>query len=190
MRRQVTKFFTKEQEDFFIANQYGLMREELAQLMNKTFGLQLTVGQVKHQRRRLGLTGGPQKLYSRRYKPNSGQFTKGHMPHNHLPVGTEMVKTDGYLWRKIAEPNKWRQVHILLWEEANGRLPKGAKLTFLNGDITDVRLDNLELVSDAINGMITNYKLRYKDGELTRTGIHIVKLLMACKDKEGKTNGA
>ncbi len=82
------------------------------------------------------------------------QFKPGAMPHNWKPVGTEIVHETGYLTRKVRDDaprgrsyKNWRFVHILLWEEANGPLPAGHAVGFRNGDKTDLRLDNLELVS-------------------------------------------
>jgi len=62
-------------------------------------------------------------------------------------VGTEIWKDDGYLWRKIAEPNKWKQVHRILWEENKGPVPKGYIVSFKNKNRQDIRLDNLYLIS-------------------------------------------
>ena len=80
-------------------------------------------------------------------KSRQNLFPKGHKPHNWAPVGTERVKSDGYLWRKIAEPNKWKQVHIILWEEKNGLIPEGMCLTFLDGNRMNTALENLLLIS-------------------------------------------
>lgn len=178
------RIFTAEQEEFFKANQHGLLLKEIAQLMNDTFGLQLSAQQMKDQRRRLKLTAGPAKLYMKRAKKNSGQFGENHRPYNRLPVGAEVIRHDGYLWRKIAEPNKWKQVHILLWEKAHGPLQKGEKLTFLNGDRTDIRLENLAQVTCSINSILTSKKLRFADAELTRAGINVAMLIHACGQKE------
>lgn len=69
------------------------------------------------------------------------------------PVGTERISKDGYLERKINDAmpfnKRWRAVHILTWEAANGALPKGYAVTFKNKDRTDTRLENLELTSRA-----------------------------------------
>lgn len=67
------------------------------------------------------------------------------------PIGTERVSKDGYLERKINNDlplqARWRAVHLIVWEAAHGRLPKGYAVTFINSDKRDVRLDNLALVS-------------------------------------------
>jgi hypothetical protein len=78
------------------------------------------------------------------------RFKKGERPYNHLPVGTELVKHDGYLWRKVAEPNKWRQKHLLLWGEVHGAPPaEGMKVCFRDGNRSNVVAENLECITQA-----------------------------------------
>lgn len=95
------------------------------------------------------------------------QFKKGEMrgqaQRNWKPIGTERVSKDGYLERKVHDADyselpkdeanrqrqrRWLAVHRIVWEEANGPVPHGHKLAFKNGDKRDIRLDNLECVSD------------------------------------------
>lgn len=79
------------------------------------------------------------------------QFKKG-VATNWHPVGSTRL-VDGYLYRKVSDTRhvpwtrNWRQEHYLLWEAAHGPIPKGHNVQFANGDRTDIRLDNLELVS-------------------------------------------
>ena len=105
-------------------------------------------------------------------------FQKGQKPHNWVPVGTEVVKSDGYLWRKIAEPGKWKQVHILLWEKEHGPVPKGMKLTFLDGDSSHISLDNLMLVSGRENRIMNARwnNARTDSSEITKANIGIRRL--------------
>lgn len=78
------------------------------------------------------------------------------------PIGSERISKDGYLERKTHDAlpegisreeanrlrqRRWRAVHLIVWEEANGPLPKGHAIAFKNGDKRDIRLDNLELIS-------------------------------------------
>jgi hypothetical protein len=67
------------------------------------------------------------------------------------PIGTERISKDGYLERKINDDlplqRRWRAVHLLLWESVNGPLPRAHAVAFKNGDKTDIRLDNLELIT-------------------------------------------
>jgi hypothetical protein len=66
------------------------------------------------------------------------------------PIGTERL-IGGYLERKVnddkPERRRWRLVHVLVWEAANGPVPKGHAVVFRNGDKTDIHLDNLECIT-------------------------------------------
>lgn len=69
------------------------------------------------------------------------------------PIGTERVSKDGYLERKVNDDmplqKRWRAVHLVVWEAANGLLPKGHAVTFKDGNKRNLALENLELVSRA-----------------------------------------
>jgi len=77
------------------------------------------------------------------------QFSSGRLPHNHVPVGTEVMATDGYLKVKIAEPNTWEWTHRRNWEATNGPIAKGSLLVFRDGDHTNCKVENLELITRA-----------------------------------------
>jgi len=84
------------------------------------------------------------------------RFKKGHKPHTWVPVGSERVTKDGILERKVADHggynNKdWRPVHVLIWEAANGPVPKGHLVVFADKDRRNFSLDNLECISRAEN---------------------------------------
>lgn len=50
---------------------------------------------------------------------------------------------------KVAEPNKWRMKHILIWEKEHGPVPKTHSVLFLDQNKGNFSLDNLKLVSKA-----------------------------------------
>lgn len=81
------------------------------------------------------------------------QFKPGQRPHTWKPIGTERINRDGYLERKITDDgpthHHYEAVHRLIWIEANGPIPDKHVVVFRNGDKTDLRLDNLELISRA-----------------------------------------
>lgn len=81
------------------------------------------------------------------------QFKPGQKPHTWNPIGHERVTKEGYLQRKVSDtgytPRDYVAVHHLVWIEHNGPVPPGHALAFRNGDKTDIRLDNLELVTRA-----------------------------------------
>lgn len=88
-------------------------------------------------------------------KAEQTQFKPRRKPHNYQPIGTELVDDYGYLRRKIANTGKrytnWVFIHKLIWKEHHGPIPKGHIVAFRNGDKSDIRLDNLELISRAEN---------------------------------------
>lgn len=79
------------------------------------------------------------------------QFKQGNKPHTWIEIGSERITKEGYLQRKINDTgvkmNDWVLVHKQLWEEINGTVPDGHIVVFKNGDKTDIRIDNLELIS-------------------------------------------
>lgn len=85
------------------------------------------------------------------------QFKPGHRGGKaadlYQPIGTVRISKDGYLQRKINDDmplqKRWRGVHILVWEEANGPLPAGHAVTFKDGNKQNTALDNLQLVTRA-----------------------------------------
>lgn len=81
------------------------------------------------------------------------QFKRGQRPMTWVPIGTEVVDDEGYRKRKIrddAAPGQsrfnWRYVHVLLWEQHHGLVPGGYAVGFINGDRSDLRIDNLVLL--------------------------------------------
>jgi hypothetical protein len=86
------------------------------------------------------------------------QFKKGHFPANRDPdfyvIGALRVNADGYIDMRVSfEPGAigWRGLHLILWEDAHGRVPKGHCLRFKDGDRLNVCLENLELIHRAQN---------------------------------------
>ncbi len=69
------------------------------------------------------------------------------------PIGAERISKGGYLQRKINDDmplqKRWRGVHIIVWEEANGPLPAGRAVTFKDGNKRHIALENLELLTRA-----------------------------------------
>ena len=76
------------------------------------------------------------------------QFKKGNSLRNRKPVGTVVVRTDGYMQTKIAEPNVWKLTHHLVWEQAGNTPPVHPfVLRFKDGNQQNCTIENLELSS-------------------------------------------
>ena len=127
-----------------------------------------------------------------REKCEASWFKKGQRPPNELPIGSRVFSKDGYLMEKIRDDLKlkacerWRPVHQLLWEKERGPIPEGYVVTFLDGDNTNITIENLALVSRRVHASMTHYKLRFKDADLTKAGIAMTELKLAINDKRRK----
>lgn len=180
----------------FIANHFiGMPNQQLADLINSNFGTCFSAMQVKQYKKNhklnSGLTGHfrkgiipPNKGKSmeefmspetmKKFKAN--QYKIGNIPINRVPVGTEVIRDDGYTWRKIAEPNKWRQVHRLIYENLYGSIPSGKCITFLDGNNRNFNPDNLALISKDENKILNRRGLRNQDKDISMTGIALARL--------------
>lgn len=86
------------------------------------------------------------------------QFKPGHRPTTWVPVGSLTVNADGYLDRKVNDDQgprhvRWKPVHRLVWEAANGPVPAGHVVVFRPGMHStveaEITLDRLELITRA-----------------------------------------
>jgi hypothetical protein len=85
------------------------------------------------------------------------RFRKGESL-NRMPIGSTRWIGDGhsdrrYLYRKVSDVPlvpytvNWKAEHHLRWERYRGPVPEGYALVFRNGDRSDVRIANLELIT-------------------------------------------
>lgn len=86
----------------------------------------------------------PPETYS---KVSRTMFPKGHTPKNHREIGSERTNVDGYIEIKVAEPNKWKLKHRIIWEDAYGPIEKGYNIQFKDGNPQNVTLENLYIIS-------------------------------------------
>lgn len=104
------------------------------------------------------------------------EFKKGNRPKNYLPVGSERVNGEGYHDIKIADPNKWKTKHVLLWEELNGKVPKGHCIIFVDGDKNHIDIDNLTKVSRSELAVLNKRRFSAEHNELKPALITLTKL--------------
>jgi len=88
------------------------------------------------------------------------EFKPGHMPHNHKPVGTEIVDSYGYVKVKVAEPRTWKFKHRLVWEQHYGKIPDGCIVVFRDGNKMNTDIKNLAMISRATHSRLSVLRLR------------------------------
>ena len=115
------------------------------------------------------------------------------MPHTTKPVGYERITKDGYIEVKIkmrpSHPDcndNFKAKHRIVWEEANGPIPKGYKLTFLDGNKQNCSLENLDLITNAEHLQMVRQGLRSSNPQITETGILIAKAGVASQKAKRK----
>jgi hypothetical protein len=110
-------------------------------------------------------------------------FKKGNKPANTKPVGTINVRLDSqnrpYQYIKIKDSH-WELLQRYVWTKANGEIPTGSVVIFLDGNYLNCELTNLKVITRREN-MARNTIQRFP-AELQE----IMKL--TCKLKR-KTNG-
>jgi hypothetical protein len=93
-----------------------------------------------------------------------------------MPVGSERVNSEGYVDIKIADTSKWKQKHLIVWEEHNGKVPRGQRVIFGDGDKLNCQIENLILVSMATLLELNRKNLIKPNIDLTKAGIIITEL--------------
>lgn len=184
--------YNHEHIQFIKDNIPGCSFKDLTDKFNAKFGMNLSVTAVVSLADRHGLHNGRDTRLNSGWEPTQfkkghvpynksmkkfwvggedTQFQKGHRPHNYKPVGTERINTDGYVDIKIADPNKWKGKHKIIWEEKNGPIPNGHVLIFGDGNKLNVTLDNLILIPRSKLAIVNRYNLIQASADLTRSAL-------------------
>ena len=199
---KVRRLTTPEQDTWIKAHSAGKTSAELIAMIKEKFGIVFTVEQMKGYKTRkrinTGLTGRfekghipfnkgrkmPAEIYA---KAAPTMFKKGQLPVMTRPVGAECWRDDGYLWVKVAQPNKWRLKHRVIWETTNGPIPDGHKIIFADGNRSNFDINNLICVSAAELARLNQRGLIFNNPEATKAGVLVARLLTkAGKIKRGE----
>lgn len=199
---KVRRLTTPEQDTWIKAHSAGKTSAELIAMIKEKFGIVFTVEQIKGYKNRkrinTGLTGRfekghipfnkgrkiPAEVYA---KAAPTMFKKGQLPAMTRPVGAECWRDDGYLWVKVAQPNKWRLKHRVIWETTNGPIPDGHKIIFADGNRSNFDINNLICVSAAELARLNQRGLIFNNPEATKAGVLVARLLTkAGKIKRGE----
>lgn len=128
------------------------------------------------------------KMSSEQYERcKATMFKKGQVPHNHKPVGFRMknMSVGGYWVEKVAEPNVWKFVHRMIWEEHNGPIPKDCIITFADSNMDNLDISNLRCITRAeLGGLIRAGVASIDDTEIKDTAINIERLKTKLREKE------
>jgi hypothetical protein len=193
-------YFSPQEIKFLEKTLPGRSRAETAKLFNRRFGLRLRHSQIRAACANRGIASGldcrfpaggePWNKGLKGFSPpgsEKGRFKKKNKPWNYRPVGTERVTKDGYVEVKVADPRTWKPKHRIVWERANGPVPRGHAVIFADRDRLNVTLKNLLLVSRKELAIMNRLGLIYDRPEFTRTGKLIADVRIAVA---GRKRGA
>lgn len=197
--------YSDEEHKFIIDNVEGITLKELTKRFNEKFNLNVTENAIANRKNILGLRSGIvggqfQKGHIPANKGKKGSmspeqyekckatmFKKGNIPANHRPIGSERVnRRDGSILIKVQDGHlqkNWMSKSRYIYEQAHGKIPKGHKVIFADGNNRNFDLDNLILVSNAEEFIMNQRKLMSKDAEFTKTGVVIAKVLSKAKKR-------
>lgn len=194
--------YTLEEQQFFKTFVPGHSYKEIQEAFVELFGWDISISQIRGCIRRYKLNTGRSGYYCKgkqsQFKgmkglriPGSekGWFKKGNIPHNHKPIGSERIRSDGYIEVKIAEPNKWRLKHVFVWENNNGTVPNDSCVIFLDGNKQNIDLNNLLLIKRKTLVRMNQKGLFYNDPEHTLAGVKIAEISNAIGDARRKIKG-
>lgn len=195
-----SELFPKEICEYILSHYKGTGYQDMAALLWQEYGRRYTRQQIRsfYRNRHLdsGLRGNlekghgwnkgkklPPHVYE---KAKATMFKKGNRPHNAVPIGTEVIRDDGYHQTKIAEPNVWMLTHILIWQQANGDVPEGCLVSFKDGNPDHISIDNLFLETRQEHLEMNRRGYRSEFPEITEAGLNVAKLRIAARQKSDK----
>ncbi len=198
--------YSKIEDKFLIDNVKGITLKELTKRFNKKFNLNISEASISNRKAKLGIKSGIvggqftkghithnkgkkwNEYMSKEGQENSKKttFKKGNIPPNRREIGSERIDKNGYVEIKVQDGklNKnWTKKHRYIYEQANGKIPKGHKVIFADGNNRNFDVKNLILVTNAEELIMNQRKLIGKDPDLTKTGAIIAKVLNKAKTR-------
>ena len=189
--------FTEKHVKFLAKIVPGRHYSEIVELFNNRFGLSCTMEQLRGLCKRRGIQTGITGHFPKGHTPfNKGRkgiwyagcevswFKPGQKSFNYRPIGSERINFDGYVEVKVSNTKRppqrrWRVKHRLIWEAANGKIPKGHVVIFADGNKLNLALDNLLLITREELAVMNHCGLISTHKNLTRTGKMVADLKMA-----------
>jgi hypothetical protein len=185
----------------------GRSYAEITGIFNREFGFSISVNAMGNILQKHNLKNGrdgrfrpgqiPANKGRKGYCPpgcEKGWFKPGNKPFNTMPLGSERISADGYYveikyQEKSGPPkNRWKGKHVLIWEKANGPVPKGHAVIFADGNRRNFKLGNLVLVSRKELAVLNRGNmLGSKNEDITKVSVNIARLKVLMADRKRGT---
>lgn len=154
--------YTIAEREFLKSYIPGHFSYEIQNAFEEKFGRCLTYAQIKNFKGNNKIWSGVNTTFKKKHIPankgkkmSAGQYAKckgtmfkrGHRPQNYRPVGSERINVDGYIEIKVKDPGTWKLKHRVIWEQYNGKIPKGMIVIFKDNNPLNCTVDNLLSIS-------------------------------------------
>lgn len=170
------RVWSDEYDEWLKMNIDSHSRKGLTDAFNKCFGTHMSEDSIKVR---------CNKILGLRFSDNKERLSKLHSD-GHAPIGNVIVTKQGYCLIK-GEDRKYHPAGKYLYEQANGKIPKGAQIVFLDGDRTNLSLDNIYCVSGKVERELNKKRWRFNDPEMTLTAIKVCELFYLLKEIKAGT---
>jgi|SaaInlV_150m_DNA_2_1039686.scaffolds.fasta_scaffold24475_2 hypothetical protein len=181
-----------EEELSFLFRRKKESRKKATQEFNDFFGRCVSVDNIKALYLRHGWRTGRSGRFEKGHvpspdarlkRPNKTSFKLGDIPANTREMGAERITKDGYIEVKVAEHNphtgaktRFRLKHRWVWEQHNGKVPKGQIVKFTDGDRLNCELENLFLASRALHAHLVRNNYNDAPAKIKPTLLALSKL--------------
>lgn len=189
MRRKA-KEFSQQVRDYCKANQL-LNRRLLTEQINARFGTDYETEHIKSLCTRMGLKTGRDGCFkpgniphpnARPKGPNKTSFKKGNKPANTKPL-MHVTEQKGYWKIKAFNTGITKQdyvfCHHLVWHLHHGPVPQGHIIIFIDGDSSNIEIENLRCISRGAHAIINKRGFRNLPQEAIPAGITLGELMHA-----------
>lgn len=150
--------YTKEQEEWIRQNFPHMGGVECWQEFNNTFGENRTEKAIISKAHNMKVYATDETVERNKNYPRR------------VPVGTITDDGYGYLKIKTGEGSSgWVRLHRYLWESNFGKLPKGYKIFFLDGNKRNYRISNMVAVPSGFHAIMNKkgWNCEYRDIAMT-----------------------
>jgi len=199
------RIFFEEHIEFIRKHLPGKGYPEIAGLFNRRFGMSVTREQIKNLCGNKGIQSGLTGYFPKGHVPfnkgmkgtcapgsEKGWFKKGHVPWDYKAVGSERVTLRGFVKVKVSDTampvqRRWQMKHVLLWVKANGDLPRGHIVIFLDKNRLNFDSNNLFAVTREEHAIMCHLNLYTTDRESTLANIAVAKIKLKISSLKRKS---
>lgn len=182
--------YSSEEIEFLKNNVKGISAKELTDRFNKYFGCNVTIKAIVNRKSKYNLKSGVNSSWFKKgfipynkgtkglAKASSGSFKKGNIPKHTKKILSERINKDNYIEIKIAQPNKWKLKHRVIYEEYyNIKISHKDVVIFLDGNKRNFDINNLKLISHKEQLVMARNRFKSNNPEITKSYVALAKVM-------------